>query len=262
MNNSSKIALVTGSSRGLGKSTALNLAKKGVDSIVTYHSNAAEAAKVVAEIESLGAKAIALQLDTANTKTFDDFVAQVKQSLQDKWQTDHFDFLVNNAGTGMYASFVDTTEEDFVGEASLKENRQMNIHVKGVFFLTQKLLPLINDGGRIVNFSTGLTRLTVPGYAAYASMKGAMETLTKYMAKELGARRIAVNIVAPGAIETDFGGGTVRDNPDINKYFAEQTALGRVGLPDDIGGAISSLLSTDNQWVNAQRIEVSGGQSI
>jgi NAD(P)-dependent dehydrogenase (short-subunit alcohol dehydrogenase family) len=253
-NNRSKIALVTGSSRGLGKSTALNLAKKGVDTIVTYHSNAAEATKVVAEIEQLGAKAIALQLDTANTKTFDDFAVQVKQSLQSKWQTDHFDFLVNNAGTGVYASFADTTEEDF--------DHQMNIHVKGIFFLTQKLLPLINDGGRIVNLSTGLTRLTIPGYAAYASMKGAIETLTKYMAKELGARRIAVNIVAPGAIETDFGGGAVRDNPEINKYFAEQTALGRVGLPDDIGGAIASLLSEDNQGVNAQRIEVSGGQSI
>jgi NAD(P)-dependent dehydrogenase (short-subunit alcohol dehydrogenase family) len=253
-NNRSKIALVTGSSRGLGKSTALNLAKKGVDSIVTYHTNATEAAKVVAQIESLGAKAIALQLDTANTKTFDDFAVQVQQSLQAKWQTDRFDFLVNNAGTGVYASFAETTEEQF--------DDQMNIHVKGVFFLTQKLLPLINDGGRIVNLSTGLTRLTIPGYAAYASMKGAIETLTKYMAKELGSRRIAVNIVAPGAIETDFGGGTVRDNPEINKYFAEQTALGRVGLPDDIGGAIASLLSTDNQWVNAQRIEVSGGQSI
>jgi NAD(P)-dependent dehydrogenase (short-subunit alcohol dehydrogenase family) len=253
-NNSSKIALVTGASRGLGKSTALNLAKKGIDSIVTYHSNEAEAAKVVAEIESLGAKAIALQLDTTNTKTFDDFAVQVKQSLQSKWQTDHFDFLVNNAGTGVYASFAETTEAQF--------DDQMNIHVKGVFFLTQKLLPLINDGGRIVNLSTGLTRLTIPGYAAYASMKGAIETLTKYMAKELGARRIAVNIVAPGAIETDFGGGAVRDNPEINKYFAEQTALGRVGLPDDIGGAIASLLSEDNKWVNAQRIEVSGGQSI
>jgi NAD(P)-dependent dehydrogenase (short-subunit alcohol dehydrogenase family) len=253
-NNRSKIALVTGASRGLGKSTALNLAKKGIDSIVTYHSNEAEAAKVVAEIESLGAKAIALQLDTTNTKTFDDFAVQVKQSLQSKWQTDHFDFLVNNAGTGVYASFAETTEAQF--------DDQMNIHVKGVFFLTQKLLPLINDGGRIVNLSTGLTRLTIPGYAAYASMKGAIETLTKYMAKELGSRRIAVNIVAPGAIETDFGGGAVRDNPEINKYFAEQTALGRVGLPDDIGGAIASLLSEDNKWVNAQRIEVSGGQSI
>jgi NAD(P)-dependent dehydrogenase (short-subunit alcohol dehydrogenase family) len=252
--NQPKISLVTGSSRGLGKSTALNLASKGVDVIVTYHSNAAEAAKVVAEIESLGAKAIALQLDTANPKTFDDFAVQVKQSLQVKWQTDRFDFLVNNAGTGTYASFADTTEADF--------DHLMNIHVKGVFFLTQKLLPLINDGGRIVNLSTGLTRIILPGYAAYASMKGAIETLTLYMAKELGSRQIAVNVVAPGAIETDFGGGGVRDNPELNKFLASQTALGRVGLPDDIGGAIASLLSTDNQWVNAQRIEVSGGQSI
>jgi NAD(P)-dependent dehydrogenase (short-subunit alcohol dehydrogenase family) len=253
-NNSSKIALVTGASRGLGKSTALNLAKKGVDSIVTYHTNAEEAAKVVAEIESLGANASALQLDTANTKTFDDFAMQVKQSLQAKWQTDHFDFLVNNAGTGVGASFADTTEADF--------DHLMNIHLKGVFFLTQKLLPLINDGGRIVNLSTGLTRIILPGYAAYASMKGAIETLSLYMAKELGARKIAVNVVAPGAIETDFGGGAVRDNSEINQYLASTTALGRVGLPDDIGGAISSLLSEDNKWVNAQRIEVSGGQSI
>lgn len=250
----SKIALVTGSSRGLGKSTTLNLAKKGVDTIVTYHSNGEEAKKVVAEIEQLGGKAVALQLDTANTKTFDAFAGQVRQALQDTWQIDRFDFLVNNAGTGVYAAFVETTEEDF--------DHLMNIHVKGVFFLTQKLLPLINDGGRIVNLSSGLTRIIAPGYAAYATMKGAMETLTKYMAKELGARRIAVNIVAPGAIETDFGGGMVRDNPEINQFFASITALGRVGLPDDIGGAIASLLSEDNQWVNAQRIEVSGGQSI
>jgi NAD(P)-dependent dehydrogenase (short-subunit alcohol dehydrogenase family) len=252
--NRRKIALITGSSRGLGKSTALNLAKKGVDAIVTYHRNAEEAANVVAEIAALGATAVALQLDTADTKTFDSFAVQVQQSLQNTWQTEHFDFLVNNAGTGVYASFAETTEADF--------DHLMNIHVKGVFFLTQKLLPLINDGGRIVNLSTGLTRIILPGYAAYASMKGAMETLTKYMAKELGSRRIAVNIVAPGAIETDFGGGGVRDNPDVNQYLASQTALGRVGLPDDIGGAIASLLSTDNQWVNAQRIEVSGGQSI
>lgn len=252
--NRRKIALITGSSRGLGKSTALNLAKKGVDVIVTYHRNGSEAANVVAEIAALGATAVALQLDTADTKTFDSFAAQVQQSLQNTWQIEHFDFLVNNAGTGVYASFAETTEEDF--------EHLMNIHVKGVFFLTQKLLPLINDGGRIVNLSTGLTRIILPGYAAYASMKGAMETLTKYMAKELGARRIAVNIVAPGAIETDFGGGGVRDNPEVNQYLASQTALGRVGLPDDIGGAIASLLSADNQWVNAQRIEVSGGQSI
>lgn len=249
-----KIALVTGSSRGLGKSTALHLAKKGVDVIVTYHRNAEEAKNVVAEIEQLGAKAVALQLDTANIKTFDGFVGQLQQSLQDQWHTDCFDFLVNNAGTGVYSSFAETTEEDF--------DHLMNVHVKGVFFLTQKLLPFLNDGGRIVNLSSGLARFTTPGYAAYATMKGAIEVLTRYMAKELGARQITVNTVAPGAIETDFAGGSVRDNPDVNQHLAAQTALGRVGLPDDIGGAIASLLSEDNRWVNAQRIEVSGGQSI
>ncbi|MEH2329778.1 SDR family NAD(P)-dependent oxidoreductase [Nostoc sp.] len=256
-----KIALVTGASRGLGKSTAFNLAKKGVDVIVTYHRNAEETAKVVAEIEAFGAKAVALQLDTATTKTFDSFAAQLQQALKDNWKTEHFDFLVNNAGTGVHSSFAETTEEDF--------DHLMNIHVKGVFFLTQKLLPLINDGGRIVNVSTGLTRIIFPGYAAYASMKGAVETLTLYMAKELGSRQIAVNAVAPGAIETDFPGGAVRDNPEMNKQIASLTALGRVGLPNDIGGAMSttgyayaSLLSEDNKWVNAQRIEVSSGQSI
>lgn len=249
-----KIALVTGSSRGLGKSTALNLAKKGVDVIVTYHRNAEEAKNVVAEIEQLGAKAVALQLDTANTKTFDAFVRQIQQSLQEQWRTERFDFLVNNAGTGIYSSFAETTEEDF--------DHLMNVHVKGVFFLTQKLLPFLNDGGRIVNLSSGLARFTTPGYAAYATMKGAIEVLTRYMAKELGARQITVNTVAPGAIETDFAGGSVRDNPEANQYLASQTALGRVGLPDDIGGAIASLLSEDSRWVNAQRIEVSGGQSI
>jgi NAD(P)-dependent dehydrogenase (short-subunit alcohol dehydrogenase family) len=254
MNDSTKIAIVTGSSRGLGKSTALHLAKKGVNIIVTYHSNAEEAANVVAQIEALGTKAIALQLDSSNTSTFDGFVAQIQQSLKDKWQTDRFDFLVNNAGIGVYKPFAETTEDEF--------DHLMNVHVKGVFFLTQKLLPLMNDGGRIVNLSSGLTRFTLPGYAAYATMKGAIETLTLYMAKELGSRQIAVNVVAPGAIETDFAGGSVRDNPEINGFIASQTALGRVGLPDDIGGAIASLLSEDNKWVNAQRIEVSGGQMI
>jgi NAD(P)-dependent dehydrogenase (short-subunit alcohol dehydrogenase family) len=249
-----KIALVTGASRGLGKNTALTLARKGVDVIVTYHNSDEEAKSVVSALADIGAQAVALQLDISNTKTFDGFVEQVKQSLQDKWQTEHFDFLVNNAGIGVHASFADTTEDDF--------DRLMNIHVKGPFFLTQKLLPLINDGGRIVNISSGLARFALPGYAAYASMKGAIEVLTRYMAKELGHRQIAVNVVAPGAIETDFNGGAVRDNPEINSFIASQTALGRVGLPDDIGGAIAALLSEDNRWVNAQRIEVSGGQFL
>ena len=249
-----KIALVTGASRGLGKNTALTLARKGVDVIVTYHNSDEEAKSVVSAIADIGAQAVALQLDTSNTKTFDGFVEQVKQSLQDKWQTENFDYLVNNAGVGVHASFADTTEDDF--------DRLMNIHVKGVFFLTQKLLPLINDGGRIVNISSGLARFALPGYAAYASMKGAIEVLTRYMAKELGSRQIAVNVVAPGAIETDFNGGAVRDNPEINSFIASQTALGRVGRPDDIGGAIASLLSEENRWVNAQRIEVSGGQFL
>jgi NAD(P)-dependent dehydrogenase (short-subunit alcohol dehydrogenase family) len=249
-----KIALVTGASRGLGKNTALTLARKGVDVILTYHNSEEDAQNVVSAIADLGAQAVALQLDTSNTKTFDGFAEQVKQSLQEKWQTEHFDFLVNNAGVGVYASFADTTEDDF--------DRLMNIHVKGVFFLTQKLLPLINDGGRIVNISSGLARFALPGYAAYASMKGAIEVLTRYMAKELGQRQIAVNVVAPGAIETDFNGGAVRDNPEINSFIASQTALGRVGLPDDIGGAIASLLSAENRWINGQRIEVSGGMFL
>ncbi len=190
----------------------------------------------------------------SNTKTFDGFVEQVKQSLQTKWQTEHFDFLVNNAGVGIYAPFAETTEDDF--------DRLMNIQVKGVFFLTQKLLPLINDGGRIVNISSSLARFTLPGYAAYASMKGALEVLTRYLAKELRPRQIAVNVVAASAIETDFTGGAVRDNPELNSFIASQTALGRVGLPDDIDGAIASLLCAENRWVNAQRIEVSGGMFL
>jgi NAD(P)-dependent dehydrogenase (short-subunit alcohol dehydrogenase family) len=254
MTNNTKIALITGASRGLGKNTAFALAKKGIGVIVTYRSSEAEANSVVSEIEAMGSKAVALQLDTSDPKTFDSFVGQVKQSLQDKWQTEQGDFLVNNAGIGIYAPFAETTEEEF--------DRLMNIHVKGVFFLTQKLLPLLKDGGRIVNISSGLARFTLPGYAAYGAMKGAIEVLTRYMAKELGHRQIAVNVVAPGAIETDFAEGAVRDNPEINNFLASQTALGRVGVPDDIGGAIASLLSEDNRWVNAQRIEVSGGMFL
>lgn len=252
--DNAKIALVTGGSRGLGKNTALALAKKGVGVVVTYRSNEAEANSVVAAIKELGSKAVALPLDMSNLKTFDHFVEQLKQSLQTIWQTEQFDFLVNNAGIGINKPFAETTEEDF--------DQLMNVQFKGVFFFTQKLLPLIKDGGRIVNLSSGLARFTLPGYSAYASMKGAIEVLTRYLAKELGHRQITANVVAPGAIATDFGGGAVRDNPEINQFIASQTALGRVGMPDDIGGAIASLLSDDNRWVNAQRIEVSGGQSI
>lgn len=249
-----KIALVTGASRGLGRNTALSLARKGIDLIVTYHSNRAEADSAVAAIEALGRKAVALQLDSSNVSTFDAFVREVGAVLRSKWSRDRFDFLVNNAGTGVHATFAQTSESDF--------DRMLNIHLKGVFFLTQKLLPVLNDGGRIVNISSGLARFTFPGYAAYACMKGGIEVLTRYLAKELGPRGIAVNTVAPGAIETDFGGGTVRDNSEINKLIAANTALGRVGVPDDIGPMIAALLSDDNRWITAQRIEVSGGMSL
>lgn len=245
------IALVTGGSRGLGKSMCLHLAGKGHDLILTYNKQQAEAEQVVAEIERNGRKAVALALDVSDHKSFDTFQRQVQSSLSEKWQLDRFDFLVNNAGIGTYAPFAETTEEQF--------DRLMNIHLKGTFFLTQKLLPLINDGGRIVNVSSGLARFSLPGFAAYASMKGAIEVLTRYMALELGPRRIAVNVIAPGAIETDFGGGRVRDDAETNAAIAAETALGRVGLPDDIGGAVASLLSDDFRWLNGQRVEVSGG---
>ena len=248
-----KIAIVTGGSRGLGRNTVLSLARRGVASIFTYNSNQAEAETVVGLAAEAGAKAIALQLDTGKVGGFDAFVDRVRQSLA-SWGAERFDYLVNNAGISHHNSIEMTTEAELDG--------LYNVHFKGVFFLTQKLLPLINDGGRIVNVSTGLTRIIMPSSAPYASMKAAIEVLTKYMAKELGPRRIAVNVVAPGAIATDFSGGMVRDNPAINKHVADLTALGRVGLPDDIGPMIASLLSDDNGWVNAQRIEVSGGQSI
>jgi len=249
-----KIAIITGGSRGLGKSMSLHLAGKGHDVVLTYNSKKVEADAVVVQIEKMGRKAVALQLDVANHKSFKVFAEDVKNTLKDNWQREDFDFLVNNAGIGIHASFMETTEEQF--------DQLMNIHLKGTFFLTQKLLPLVKDGGRIVNLSSGLARFSLPGYAAYAAMKGGIEVLTRYMAKELGARRITVNAVAPGAIETDFGGGAVRDNKQINDFIASQTALGRVGLPDDIGGAVASLLSDDSGWINGQRVEVSGGVSL
>ena len=248
------IALITGASRGLGRNTAIKLAERGVDVILTYHSNAREAQAVVGQIDALGGRATALQLDVGDSKTFAAFAETVRAALQQGWQRERFDYLVNNAGVGVHATIEQTTEAQF--------DQLVNVHLKGTFFLTQKLLPLINDGGRIVNLSSGLTRFSLPGYGAYAAMKGGVEVLTRYLAKELGARGIAVNTLAPGAIETDFGGGAVRDNAQLNAMIASQTALGRVGLPDDIGGAISSLLASDSRWVNAQRIEVSGGMFV
>lgn len=249
-----KIAIITGGSRGLGRNTAVSLARHGIDSVITYHSNRAEADAAVAEIGALGRKAVALQLDTGDTKAFDGFVGEVKRALKDTWGRETFDYLVNNAGISAPGSIFEMKEEDF--------DRLYNIHLKGVFFLTQKLLPLIKDGGRIVNISSGLARFALPGYAAYGAMKGGIEVLTRYMAKELGPRGIAVNVVAPGAIETDFGGGRVRDNPELNKFVASVTAMGRVGLPDDIGPMIAVLLSDENRWMTGQRLEVSGGMFL
>lgn len=249
-----KIAIVTGGSRGIGRNTVLSLARRGVDSIFTYNANQAEAEVVVGLVAEAGQKAIALQLDTGDVSAFDTFVQSVQSALKSLGAT-HFDYLVNNAGNShRNMAFEKTTEEELDG--------LYNVHFKGVFFLSQKLLPLMKDGGRIVNVSTGRTRLISPGGAAYGSIKGAIEVLTKFMAKELGPRRITVNVVAPGAVATDFSGGIVRDNPEVNKHIAEMTALGRAGLPEDIGPMIASLLSEDNGWVNAQRIEVSGGLAI
>lgn len=252
--SSAPIAVVTGGSRGLGRNTAIHLARQGTDVILTFRSNQTEAEAVVHQIERLGRRAVALLLDVGDSRSLGTFAAQVRHALEQHWQRERFDYLVNNAGIGAHVAFAETNEAQF--------DELVNVQFKGVFFLTQKLLPLIADGGRIVNVSTGLTRFALPGYAAYASMKGAIEVLTRYLAKELGPRGIAVNVVAPGAIETDFGQGAVRDNAQLNAFIASQTALGRVGLPDDIGGVVASLLSPANGWINAQRIEASGGMFL
>jgi NAD(P)-dependent dehydrogenase (short-subunit alcohol dehydrogenase family) len=246
-----RLALVTGGSRGLGRSAVLNLARAGWDVVFTFHSQQDQAQAVVAAVQALGRQAAALQLDTADTTAFAPFVAALQGELQQRWGRSQIDALVNNAGFGVHASFAETTEAQF--------DALVNVHLKGVFFLTQALLPLIADGGRILNVSSGLTRFSLPGYAAYAAMKGAVEVLSRYQAKELGARGIRVNTLAPGAIETDFGGGAVRDNAQLNAFVAAQTALGRVGLPDDIGGAVVALLSDQAGWATGQRIEFSGG---
>ncbi|WP_231490082.1 SDR family NAD(P)-dependent oxidoreductase [Pedobacter sp. Leaf170] len=249
-----KIVLVTGGSRGLGKNAAIHLAKKGLDVLITYQSKKDDADETVEALKAIGVNAAALQLNVGDVKSFDGFVNDVKAILKSNFNAEKIDYLVNNAGIGVHASFEETTEEQF--------DTLLNIQFKGVFFLTQKVLAILNDGGGIINVSTGLARFALPGYAAYASMKGAMETLTKYQAKELGSRGINVNIVAPGAIETDFGGGAVRDNEQLNKMIASQTALGRVGLPDDIGGVIAFLCTKEAKWINAQRIEASGGMFL
>jgi NAD(P)-dependent dehydrogenase (short-subunit alcohol dehydrogenase family) len=250
----SKISIVTGASRGLGRNVATSIAKHGGDVILTYRSGKAEAEQVVAEIEREGRKAVALHLDVSDVSSFPTFVNDVRSNLKSIWNRENFDHLINNAGHGVMAPFAETTEEQFDGLFA--------VHVKGPFFLTQALLPFLVDGGRIVNYSSGLTRVSAAGFSAYSAAKGAVEILTIYMAKELGHRGITVNTVAPGAIETDFLGGAVRDIPDLNKQFAEMIALGRVGQPDDIGPMIASLLGEDNRWITAQRIEVSGGQVI
>ncbi len=254
MDTQNKIALVTGGSRGLGKDMAMRLAEKGLDVIITYNSRSEEAQAVVADIQQHGRKAAALQLNVGETGNFDQFLTEVKSTLHNTFGTDRFHFLINNAGIGIHKSFIDVTEEDF--------DSLMNIHLKGAFFLTQKALPLMADGGGIVNISSGLARFSFPGYSAYAAMKGGIETLTKYLAKELGSRGIRANVVAPGAIETDFNGGAVRDNQQMNAMVASVTALGRVGLPEDIGGVVAFLCSDDARWINGQRIEASGGMML
>lgn len=249
-----QIALITGGSRGIGRSTAFHLARRGVHSIITYRERRDDAASAVAEIRALGGKAVALQLDAGDVSRFPQFADELRLVLQREWTQAQFDFLVNNAGMAGSAPFDAVTEEGF--------DELVNVHFKGVFFLTQRLLPLLRDGGRIVNVSSGLARFAAPGRSVYGSVKGAVEVLSRYLAQELGPRGIAVNAVAPGAVATDFGGGLVRDNPTVNSAVAAMTALGRPGQPDDIGAMISSLLSEDNRWITGQRIEVSGGMHL
>jgi NAD(P)-dependent dehydrogenase (short-subunit alcohol dehydrogenase family) len=248
-----KTAIITGGSRGIGHNTAINLSRRGADIIFTYLSNRREAESLIGEIEAMGRNAAAFRLDLGDTRSFDGFVAEVRRMLR-IWRRERFDYLVNNAGNSLHVGFEQMTEAQF--------DEVVNVHFKGAYFLTQKLLPLMNDGGRIVNISSGLTRFSLSGSSAYAAAKGAVEVLTRYLAKELGPRGITANVVAPGAIQTDFSGGMVRDNPEVNRVVAGMTALGRAGVPDDVGPMIAALLSEENRWVNGQRIEVSGGAAL
>lgn len=249
-----KIALITGASRGLGRNMAVHLAERGIDIIGTYRSGAAEAQTLKQEIEALGGRAIMLPLDITDTASFQEFSQAVIKTLRNDFGRDSFDFLVNNAGNGLFSSFVDATEEQFTSLIST--------HLQGPVFLTQKLLPYLEDGGRILNVSSGFVRFTLPGYSIYAAVKAAVEVLTRYMAVELGSRQIRVNAIAPGAIATDFGGGAVRDNEEVHEWVAQGIALGRVGLPDDIGGAVAAILSEDMTWANGTTFDISGGQLL
>ncbi len=254
MSTSKKIALVTGGSRGLGRDMALSLAKKGSDIIFTYSGNKTDAEQTVKLVEAAGAACVVLQLDLRNLKTLDQFVINLASTLKEKFNAEKFDFLINNAGMGATVPFEQVDEtlfDDF-----------LNVHFKGVYFLTQKCLPYLNDGGRIINISSGTTRFANPGYSVYASMKGAVETLTKYLAKELGAKGICVNVVAPGPIETDFNNATIRSNPHLKNILSGLSPLGRVGQADDIGSVVAFLCSEDAKWINGQRLEVSGGINV
>jgi len=254
MESKNKIALVTGGSRGLGKDMALRLAEKGLDVILTYHTKADEAQNVVAQVEQAGQKAAALQLNTGDIKSFEAFISQLKELLAEKFNTDHLDYLINNAGVGAIKPIADVNEELF--------DELLNVHFKGVYFFTQKMIPVLNDGGGIINISSGLTRVSSPGSSPYACMKGAIEVFTRYLAKELGARGIKANTIAPGAVATDFNGAHVRNSEETQKALSSVTALGRVGMADDIGGVAAFLCTEDARWVNAQRIEVSGGMLV
>ena len=254
MESTNKIALITGGSRGLGRNMAKHLAAKGHDVIITYNSKKDEAEEVVREIEAQGRKGAALKLDVGDIKSLAGFVSEVSLLLKSKFGAERFDFLINNGGMGGSIPFTTATEDDV--------DRFYNVHYKGVFFLTQYALPILNDGGRIVNLSTGTTRFANPGYSIYASMKSAIETLTRYLAKDLGPRRITVNVVAPGPVETDFNNAAIRSNPELKARLATVTALGRVGEPDDIGGVVAFLCSEDARWISGQRIEVSGGINL
>jgi NAD(P)-dependent dehydrogenase (short-subunit alcohol dehydrogenase family) len=249
-----KIALITGGSRGLGKDMATSIAKKGIDVILTYRTNEAEANQIVKDIEAMGQKAVALQLDMSDFESLESFVEKVVATLQSNWNKSAFDFLVNNAGMGATVPFAQVTEALFTDF--------LNVHFKGIYFLTQRLVPFINGGGRIINISSGTTRFANPGYSLYASMKGAIETFTKYLAKELGAKGIGANVVAPGPVETDFNNAAIRNNPQMKDMLSSMSPLGRVGAADDIGGVVAFLCTDDARWINGQRIEVSGGINV